>query len=870
MRFQQWLSALAHRTRFSKRPSRAKRRSRLKPPVVAIEQFEDRSLLTPTVTIGFSPSSSISEWNPTNNGPESAYVYFSVDEVPTSDLTISYSIGGTATAGADYTGSNGPGTVTITAGSTGTGMEVYFTAVADGVTEGNETITVTVPTTSDYNGGSGTLTITDEPLPTVSIDTYMSMSPDMAEWDSTMNGPRGVNVNFTRSGASLASALTVNYTVSGTATDVTDFTPSPALSGSITIPANSTSASIWLNPLEDTLDEGTETVIFTLSSSSDYIPGSTSTLTVNLLDTPKPTVTIDTYMSTSSDMAEWDDTLNGPRGVNVNFTRSDSSLTNALTVNYTVSGSATNGVDYTATPLLSGSITIPANSSSGSVWLNPIPDAINEGMENVILTLSSSSDYTLGLASTLTVDLFDAPPPTVSIQSFGNASEWDEFMGTTVNGSFWISRSGPGMANPLTVNVTIGGSATNGTDYNASAPLTTTVTIPAGSSGISLSVNPEEDTDYSEGTEDVILTLATGAYAIDPSNPSATVTIADATKAEVTAVAFDPDAAEGYNSDVTMDPGSFVISRTGSTTFPLTVNLDPPSGTATNGVDYSGMPTGSVVIPAGSSTVTTTITPTQDDNFLEGDESVTLTVWAIPTSPYTISGSPPPTLASPPTALAALLPPGATTTSATLTIKDVNRAPSVSSKYLTVTPNAAGIIYNVGATDPDTGQTLTYYIWDNNTGLASTNFSIDSSGNITHTGGYLTEPTYDLTVEVVDNGGPPPKDATALIFVNVATFNATPYSVDFQNSHSIKTDPTSANPSGTDYPMIEWTIGGIRAPVAYTSGLGSSNKRLQVATEFMVSNNWSYSPTQIRGNAGGYILPATNATVNAGGTTYES
>jgi hypothetical protein len=59
-----------------------------------------------------------------------------------------------------------------------------------------------------------------------------------------------------------SSATTVSYTVSGTATSGTDFT---ALSGTVTIPANTSSAVINLTILTDVLVEADETVIVTLT-----------------------------------------------------------------------------------------------------------------------------------------------------------------------------------------------------------------------------------------------------------------------------------------------------------------------------------------------------------------------------------------------------------------------------------------------------------------------------------------------------------------------------------------------------------------------------------------------------------------------------
>ena len=69
--------------------------------------------------------------------------------------------------------------------------------------------------------------------------------------------------------------------------------------------------------------------------------------------------------------------------------------------------------------------------------------------------------------------------------------------------------------------------------------------------------------------------------------------------------------------------GSFVVARNGPTTGPLTVNFTI-SGTATNGVDYQSIG-GSVVIGTLELTAVVDVIPI-DDNFVEGRESVILTL----------------------------------------------------------------------------------------------------------------------------------------------------------------------------------------------------------------------------------------------------
>jgi YD repeat-containing protein len=85
-----------------------------------------------------------------------------------------------------------------------------------------------------------------------------------------------------------------------------------------------------------------------------------------------------------------------------------------LTLNYSLSGTATNGSDYAP---LSGALTIPAGASAQTVNVSPIDDAAVEGNETVTLALTSNTAYAIGTpaAATITIADNDTNPPTVSI-----------------------------------------------------------------------------------------------------------------------------------------------------------------------------------------------------------------------------------------------------------------------------------------------------------------------------------------------------------------------------------------------------------------------------------------------------------------------
>jgi hypothetical protein len=94
----------------------------------------------------------------------------------------------------------------------------------------------------------------------------------------------------------------------------------------------------------------------------------------------------------------------------------------------------------------------------------------------------------------------------------------------------------------------------------------------------------------------------------------------------VTAVAGFLDRAAAHCAETGADPGTFRITRTGSTVGTLTVNytIAAGSGQATS-ADYTQTLTGSVTIASGQSYADITITPV-DDALVEGAETVTLTL----------------------------------------------------------------------------------------------------------------------------------------------------------------------------------------------------------------------------------------------------
>jgi hypothetical protein len=189
-----------------------------------------------------------------------------------------------------------------------------------------------------------------------------------------------------------------------------------------------------------------------------------------------------------------------------------------LTVSYTFSGTAVNGIDYQT---LATSTTIPAGASSATVTVTPLDDNLTEGDVTVALTISPSASYTVGSPGSATVTIADNDPPPAPPPLTVTATDPSASRVGPDNGVFTIARTGSTAA-ALSVNYSLGGTAQNGADYSQ---LSTPATIPIGASAIALTVAPKASTNPVT-SETVVLTLTpNAAYAVG-SPGSASVTIA--------------------------------------------------------------------------------------------------------------------------------------------------------------------------------------------------------------------------------------------------------------------------------------------------------------------------------------------------------
>jgi Calpain family cysteine protease/Calx-beta domain len=420
-------------------------------------------------------------------------------------LTVNYSILGTATNGQDYDSLTG--SVTFAAGSST--AVISINPIDDGVYEDQETVELILNSDANYNLGtsqSAAVNLVDNDKPTVSISANDANAAETLAGEISNSG----QFTLTRKG-DITSAVTVNYLVSGTATNGQDY---DNLTGNVTFAAGASTTIININSIDDGVYEGKETVKLILQSDANYNLGTSQSATVNLADDDKPTISI------SANDASAAETLAGEISNPGQFTLTrKGDITSAVTVNYLVSGTATNGQDYDN---LTGNITFAAGSSTAVININSIDDGVYEGKETVRLVLQADANYNLGTSKTATVNLADNDKPTISI-SANDVSATETLAGETSNpGQFTLTRTGNNTASS-TVSYLISGTATNGKDYDS---LTGNVTFAAGSSTVTININPIDDGVY-EGQETITLTLKNNSkYNLDQ-NSSASVFLDD-------------------------------------------------------------------------------------------------------------------------------------------------------------------------------------------------------------------------------------------------------------------------------------------------------------------------------------------------------
>jgi len=366
--------------------------------------------------------------------------------------------------------------------------------------------------------------------------------------------------------------VTVPFTVSGTATDGTDFT---ITASPIAIPAGSLTGTVTITILDDTTDEADETVVVTMGTPTNAFAGDVTVHTATILDDDDPPT-----VSFAADSGSADEGV-ATRTVTVNLSAPSGKT---VTLPFTVSGTAKNPEDFTNSP--TSSLTFAPGEVSKSITLTVVDDALDEADETVALTLDTPTNATLGATTKYTETILDNDDaPTVAFTSSGgSAAESVTTRTVTV-----VLSSASGL--PITVPYTVGGTATNPDDYTLSpaSPLT----FDPGEISKTITITVVDD-GLDEPDETVDLTLST------PTNATL--------------------GTPGVYTETILQQGAFTISP------PSAKYTTEAGGTVTFTVALNSVPSADVIIPISSSDLTEASTSASQLVFTPANAGVPQTV----------------------------------------------------------------------------------------------------------------------------------------------------------------------------------------------------------------------------------------------------
>ena len=395
--------------------------------------------------------------------------------------------------------------------------------------------------------------------------------------------------------------LTLSYSITGTAGSGNDFTIQN--SGTVSIAAGGTSATIAVTINDDNAAENAETVILTLTGGAGYTVGNPSVHTLTISDNDSTSASFASSASSANEDA-------GTRNVTVNL--SSAAPSGGLTLSYSVTGTAGSGNDFTIQN--SGTVAVAAGATSASIPIAINDDSTEENDETVILTLTSGTGYTLGSTTVHTLTITDnetpQPPGTPALQLSSNTLSVSE--GGT--GSYTVRlATAPTGTGTVIVNIASGNPDVT---VNPSS-LTFNNSTSLWSTPQTVTVSALQDADTINDSATLTHTASGGGYGSVTGLVTVTVNDDDAP-----VVSFDSQALtiEEAGSTHLVQVDLSLVAPMGGLTLGYRV-----TGTATPGSDFTIENSGTLSVAPRATTATIPVV-ISDDNTPENAETVILTL----------------------------------------------------------------------------------------------------------------------------------------------------------------------------------------------------------------------------------------------------
>ena len=431
-------------------------------------------------------------------------------------VVVDYTVTGTATKDVDYTP---PADATLEFFADGDDMltkTLTITTEVDRVADVGETLVVTLTRVTTLKGTvalgepkQATTTIEDQGTATVTVSVNEAVNEDEEVDEDDEGASKSAEFTITLEGLDFPADanVTVSYsTVNGSATADTDYA---AAEGSVTVNRDSRTATVTVATVPDTLAEGPETFMVTLSDAGlpDGVTLGIATATVTITDDDTPTVSV-----VGPDRV--------PEGSEAIFTVKLAGGTGSspIVVYYILGGDATRA-DYEPP---SGSLTIPAGEAMQTLVIPTLADDVVDWDETleVMLTRASTTTGTVTISDVVkdrvpeaaaTAKIADSGIVTVSVADVTVSEEDPAVFTVTLSGEVSEDVSVRYVTDET-------GNATAGTDYDAIAA-DGTLTIVAGDTTGTFTVYTLHDT-VAEAPESFTVRLsALAERSDDPNNP---------------------------------------------------------------------------------------------------------------------------------------------------------------------------------------------------------------------------------------------------------------------------------------------------------------------------------------------------------------
>jgi YVTN family beta-propeller protein len=441
----------------------------------------------------------------------------------TVDLTV---VDGTATGGGvDYSATNQTTTLSFAAGEAK--KTVNITVFADTLTEDNETVLLQL---SNPTLGATLAPPTGAAPGVTSPNAMLAISSDdkpgvfqFASATFTTTEPLGVTlaatitVNRVGTAATLASDVTVDYTVTGgTALRGTDWTfSSPTAGGGrLRFGAGVTSQTFTVIILPDTSADGPETIVLSLQNpSSGATLGTPSSATVNINDAQTGVSFTAPVLSTPE---------SGTAQVTIVRTGPVAGITSTVRFTAVTGAFVTPGVDFT--PVSDALVTFPPGSTKQTVAVPILPDTLPELNESIAVVLTNPTGAVIGPVPVAFLFITDDDPGTFRFTSpIFTVKEGEPVV------VIGVTRVGTPaeLAQAATATVTFDdGTAVNGRDYTVPLNRSQVLTFDPNITTQTF-VIPIIDNEIKDGARSFTMGILATAPAVTSASTRATVTIQD-------------------------------------------------------------------------------------------------------------------------------------------------------------------------------------------------------------------------------------------------------------------------------------------------------------------------------------------------------